>query len=531
MAWLGFFGAIATSEAAVVNELGVPQDEESELVKPMIEKMEEETLAEKPQLKISGDVRFEYDHYEENVNCVRLRGRGGDFKPNNEFIVNSNLYLEYRACKTYALVKLDFENMAGPFNTIADRFRIRRAYIGYNLFDCGANRAYLELGRQGLFEKFDSDVEFGTRLDGLFAYFGGKAPWVGDYYVQGAAMVLDSLFNQYAFVVETGLTDICKCGYYAKLSYINWTHPGAIRGNAFEKKWLDGKKEALKTIRAGLDKRIAEINKSITDKKALGWTSDNPEIKNLEDELKAINESLKTRFTPNVYVGAIGGRGRTSFQTVQILVGRKIKNFWCGKTLKVYAAYLRNVDSFHFGRFRDLDGKRVVDDLGVAAGADAAAPEPEAEAEAEKPAGPAAVSARLLGRKGPKSCPPPNGCFCRRGDNKNAFYVGVQLGELKKCGDWAAKAVYGWVEAFSIMPSDNNFIGRGTAEDGNILFVRDIAAVRLVTNYQGISADIAYGISDNLTARLLYQRARHIDKSLGGPAHFEKVALKFIFAF
>src|SRR5262249_24501421 len=99
------------------------------------------------------------------------------------------------------------------------------------------------------------------------------------------------------------------------------------------------------------------------------------------------------------------------YQVVQLIVGKKFPRLLLGKTLKIYGAVLYNLN--HSARQFDAEiSTQVVDDEGVVE---------------------TVISKTPIG-------PFRNDRF--------AWYAGFQFGEVCKCGDWAFKAVYEYVQPF-----------------------------------------------------------------------------------
>src|SRR5262249_49865729 len=129
-------------------------------------------------------------------------------KKPHDFNVNANIYLEYDTKRTWAKLQIEAVNPGSTMPVKDDSIRLKRALMGYCIYECGCNRWYVELGRQKLCEHFDSQVQFGARLDGLFTRVSRKMPRLGETYGQSALMIVNSNENQYAYVVEGGAMDL-----------------------------------------------------------------------------------------------------------------------------------------------------------------------------------------------------------------------------------------------------------------------------------------------------------------------------------
>lgn len=194
-------------------------------------------------LQISGDVRFEYQYINEDINGHPLRGGGhiaSDFRPlsNNDFDVEFNLKFRYTYGKAWANAHFLFDNPAGingdggdcnadPYGchgSGSDRIvKIKRAYIGYNVLADGGQRLDIELGRRKLNDIFDSEIQFDNRFDGLLIKYAKDLPGDSSWYVSGGVFLIDERVNYFGGAVETGILDIYDTGLDVKYSYIDWT--------------------------------------------------------------------------------------------------------------------------------------------------------------------------------------------------------------------------------------------------------------------------------------------------------------------
>lgn len=230
-------------------------------------------------LNLSGDVRFQFRQLSQKENGRQANGdndlsknddRGeersspsesGAYKyPNTFWDVEFNLIADYRTCNMWAVGHLEFDNKAGVFDhddkdySSDDlwgsgddrRIALRRAYIGYNFWDDECSRFDMELGRQKLYDIFDSKVQYQSYFDGLVLKYSRMLDWAHGY-VNAGAFVVDSVSDHYGFVVEAGLLSICDMGFDLKYSYTHWDKDGRNRkrvkdakGNDYEISQLTG---------------------------------------------------------------------------------------------------------------------------------------------------------------------------------------------------------------------------------------------------------------------------------------------------
>jgi hypothetical protein len=216
-------------------------------------------------LMLSGDVRAEYEHMKSKTHDKDLRGSGtgcreADLPPfaTNEFDVEVNLMLDYRADRSWGKIRLTFDNPAGIRATDKDFFdhrinkhdtmfgsgklsniALRQAYLGYNICECGTSRFDAEIGRRRLYDVFDSKVQFYNIYDGLTLKYANSFEAIMDFYAKGAVFVVDQNVNHYGWVGELGFLNLGDEGIDFKYSYINWEKDGA---NRFGHKHANGSK-------------------------------------------------------------------------------------------------------------------------------------------------------------------------------------------------------------------------------------------------------------------------------------------------
>lgn len=222
-------------------------------------KTKETVVVEKKEdnLSISGDVRFEWQHLTETENGIRLRGPGAKHKgplpvSRNDFDVEFNLKIDYTYEKAWAMAQLQFDNGCGVGDNghgcfddpegcfgsgTKDRLNLKRAYIGYNVCKEGDERFDIEVGRRKMFDLFDSIIQFDSRFDGIVLKYTNAVP-IGEWYWYFGGFLIDERVDQFGYVTEIGLLDICKTGMYVEYSFIDWLRYGKNRcGVRFARGW------------------------------------------------------------------------------------------------------------------------------------------------------------------------------------------------------------------------------------------------------------------------------------------------------
>lgn len=261
------------------------------------------------ELSISGDVRFEWQHLTETQDDIRLRGPGAtDFVglpiSRNDFDVEFNLKVDYAYKKAWAAAHLQFDNGAGvgPFFSTClidpqgcygsgdkDKLNLKRAYIGYNIWESGDWRLDIEMGRRKMFDLFDSLIQFDSRFDGIVLKFEANKTAAGDWYWRLGGFVIDERVNHFGYVTEVGLLNIYDSGCYVKYSFIDWVlndrnrchfkHPrgwwfrnSQVTIGCFLNPFIFGKNRALELYGAVLVNHAARrIKQTHYQKKNIGW--------------------------------------------------------------------------------------------------------------------------------------------------------------------------------------------------------------------------------------------------------------------
>lgn len=214
-------------------------------------------------LKISGDVHSEWEYTTEKLNGKVLRifdyqaaeAEGDDglvFVPGTSKVlgrynslVRFDLYVDWDYKKTWARSDIRVQSSVGVndngespridpqgYHGSGDdgKLKLREAYVGYEIFKCGDDRFTVELGRRGnIYKVFNSELQFGSRLDGIIAKFTTTRGGLGNAYFQAAAFVIDQSVNHFGWVAEIGIDNIRDTGLDAKYSFIDWRKGGPNR--------------------------------------------------------------------------------------------------------------------------------------------------------------------------------------------------------------------------------------------------------------------------------------------------------------
>ncbi len=202
-------------------------------------------------LMISGDVRSEWSHMKSTTKGVKQRGHKSHHHApfaTNEFDVEVNLMFDYKADRSWASIQLQFDNSAGirqwgkretphyvnHHHTLfgsgsLDNLALRKAYLGYNVFEEGTSRFDIEVGRRRLKDVFESKVMFHNYFDGLLLKYANSFEGMADFQAKLAGFVVDQTVNHFGYVGELAFMNIVDEGIDFKYSYIHWNKSKANR--------------------------------------------------------------------------------------------------------------------------------------------------------------------------------------------------------------------------------------------------------------------------------------------------------------
>lgn len=237
-----------------------------EAVKDFVKKKRVSGLESKIQkLDIAGEVHFEWRYMHEKIRGINIRGHHGEYifvedevvndeiyligerlpLSNNDFDVEFDLKLKYVEDDAWIGVHLRFDESAGVDDNgidceldpegyhgsgSVDNINLKQAFIGYNLYQCDDTRCFIELGRRGNLSKvFESEIQFLSRLDGVFVRCQKDIKGIGEVYWQGAGFLVDERVNQFAWATEIGWLNILDTNFEARYSFIDWNKFGKNR--------------------------------------------------------------------------------------------------------------------------------------------------------------------------------------------------------------------------------------------------------------------------------------------------------------
>lgn len=217
----------ATVEADTIDQGGAGGDidaREIQALREWINTKRQVTVKEKGgSLAISGEVRTEMQAAYETVNGESQRGARTPFGvPHEVFDVEVNLMFDYRTDRSWASVKLEFDNNAGIFGGTLNRLKLERAYFGVRLMELSSVIVDVELGRRRMNSFLDSKLEGDSFFDGIFLKYDQAFETIADFYIHAGPFLIDERAYQYGYLGEIGLLDVADTGFYTKYLLIDW---------------------------------------------------------------------------------------------------------------------------------------------------------------------------------------------------------------------------------------------------------------------------------------------------------------------
>jgi len=181
-------------------------------------------------LSISGEVRSEAKLTNERL---KAQGEGAEFiqqrgmnsatgKPTLAWDVEFNLMLDYHTDRTWAAMKVEFDNVMGNRSGTTNRVKLEKAWLGGRLIDQDTFTWDAEIGRRYLGNVFDSKLQFGSLFDGGLFRFSKAFNEIGDFYTNIGAFVINTEANHYGEVMEMGALKIANSPFNMRYSIINW---------------------------------------------------------------------------------------------------------------------------------------------------------------------------------------------------------------------------------------------------------------------------------------------------------------------
>jgi hypothetical protein len=188
-------------------------------------------------LSISGEVRSEVKYTSEKLKAqggsefIQQRGMnsatarpslGIQGRPSLAWDVEFNLMLDYHTDRTWAAMKVEFDNVMGTRSGTANRVKLEKAYLGGRIIAQDTFTWDAEIGRRYLGNIYDSKLQFGSLFDGALLRFSKAFQEIGDFYTNVGAFAININANHYGEVVEMGALKIANTPFNMRYSVINW---------------------------------------------------------------------------------------------------------------------------------------------------------------------------------------------------------------------------------------------------------------------------------------------------------------------
>ena len=117
--------------------------------------------------------------------------------------------------------------------------------------------------------------------------------------------------------------------------------------------------------------------------------------------------------------------------------------------------------------------------------------------------------------------------FTRDMKKDDAYYIGFRMGEIRRAGDWSLDLQYQLVEAQAVPEFDVSGIKRDNPQ--NVSFYNHRWGG--FANYQGYKFNANYGMTDNWTLNVSFERARQESNRIGGKHRSYQFEVATIYAF
>ena len=174
-------------------------------------------------LSVSGEIRPNFQKTAETVNGIRQRGLGGvTTTPTDAYGIEVNLFLDYRANRSWSAIKLEFDNDAGIQSGTFNKLRIEKAYFGLFAIQNETSTLSFQVGRDRMSWFVDSRIQFSSFFDGIWVRYDQNFESIADFYIHAGPYLINSEYNHYGYLGEIGLINILNSGLYVKYSINDW---------------------------------------------------------------------------------------------------------------------------------------------------------------------------------------------------------------------------------------------------------------------------------------------------------------------
>jgi hypothetical protein len=233
------------------------EDKDYESIRQYIEAKRDIAIRQKGgQLHIGGNVRVQYSRVHQVLDGIRVegQGKGGDRRPGEPNIpqnygdIEAALSFRYINNKSDADLLFKFSNHAGldttnysdasrpsekdsrlsykNYQPTGNKISLARAVIGYELWDKEGHKIAGQVGRQRLYDLFDSRVMFVSRFDGIALKYSSLFDKLGKAHLTWGCFIVADRTSHYAHAIEGGLSQVLGTPFSVKLAVIDWARNG-----------------------------------------------------------------------------------------------------------------------------------------------------------------------------------------------------------------------------------------------------------------------------------------------------------------
>jgi hypothetical protein len=209
-----------------------PRTKDLSVLRSYLKKKREEPLKDKEHaLSITGEVRpkvvVSRARRIDPETGVQYEQYGGSGQEPTSYLKNrASLFFDYRVYQTSFHVKLKFENPLGVISGSVDCLTLEQAYMRQRVLEDGKSIFDISIGRNKLYNIFDSKLQFNALLDGVTISYQNGYPKVFDLQLVAAGGVISQQYNLYGWVGEIGLSKVLGTGMFMRYSFTDWMKKG-----------------------------------------------------------------------------------------------------------------------------------------------------------------------------------------------------------------------------------------------------------------------------------------------------------------
>lgn len=210
----------------VCNQLKCPSAIE-EMTPEQIDKWMERLLEDTEstgELSIDAEVTAKWKNVHEQLNGIKQVGiDSASGRANNQYGIQANLLFDYSKDKTWAQIKLEFDNSAGRNTGSVDAIALKRANMGYHILQDAPVFIDVLVGRAQMSDLYYSEVEFDGVSDGVTLTLRSDIEGFTDFVTKGGIYLYDAKTSHAFWVVDVGFYNFANTGLYFEYNLIDWS--------------------------------------------------------------------------------------------------------------------------------------------------------------------------------------------------------------------------------------------------------------------------------------------------------------------